>query len=135
FIRRSACGMPRLNSVGSLSPSPRKEFTNSARGLLIGLPDGPRFPACPVATTSESNSCSGVSTLMSMQTAASDAFDLGREPERVRDAYGRGHFDNACLLARRLAERGVRFTQIYCGNGQPWDTHRDHNATTRRLCQ
>src|SRR5262249_25236890 len=30
---------------------------------------------------------------------------------------------------------GVRFTQIYYGNGQPWDTHRNHNDTTRRLCQ
>jgi len=49
----------------------------------------------------------------------------------MRDDYGRSHFGNACLLARRLAERGVRFTQIYYGNGQPWDTHRSHNETTR----
>jgi hypothetical protein len=74
-------------------------------------------------------------TAFRMQTAAADAFDLGREPARVRDEYGRGHFANACLLARRLAERGVRFTQIYYGNGQPWDTHRNHNETTRRLCR
>jgi hypothetical protein len=74
-------------------------------------------------------------TAYRMQAVATDAFDLGREPERVRDEYGRGHFANACLLARRLAERGVRFTQIYYGDGQPWDTHRNHNETTRRLCQ
>jgi hypothetical protein len=74
-------------------------------------------------------------TAFRMQVAATDAFDINREPQRVRDAYGRGHFANACLLARRLAERGVRMTQIYYGNGQPWDTHRDHNQTTRRLCQ
>jgi uncharacterized protein DUF1501 len=74
-------------------------------------------------------------TAFRMQTAASDAFDINREPQRVRDEYGRGHFANACLLARRLAERGVRFTQVYYGNGQPWDTHRNHNETTRRLCQ
>src|SRR6478672_3691852 len=74
-------------------------------------------------------------TAFRMQTAATDAFDVSREPTRVRDEYGRGHFANACLLARRLAERGVRFTQIYYGNGQPWDTHRNHNETTRRLCQ
>ncbi len=74
-------------------------------------------------------------TAFRMQTAATDAFDLGRESPRVRDEYGRGHFANACLLARRLAERGVRFVQVYYGNGQPWDTHRNHNATTRQLCQ
>ena len=72
-------------------------------------------------------------TAFRMQSAASDAFDVNREPERVRDAYGRTHFGNACLLARRLAERGVRITQIYYGNGQPWDTHGNHNAATRVL--
>jgi len=70
-----------------------------------------------------------------MQTAATEAIDLSREPERSRAEYSRSHFANACLLARRLAERGVRFTQIYYGDGQPWDTHRDHNARTRQLCQ
>jgi hypothetical protein len=74
-------------------------------------------------------------TAYRMQAAATDAFDINREPQRIRDEYGRGHFANACLMARRLAERGVRFTQIYYGNGQPWDTHRNHNETTRRLCQ
>ncbi len=74
-------------------------------------------------------------TAFRMQSAASDAFDIRREPQRTRDFYGTGHFANACLLARRLAERGVRFTQIYYGNGQPWDTHNNHNDTVRRLAQ
>lgn len=74
-------------------------------------------------------------TAFRMQMAASDAFDIRREPPRTREAYGTTHFANACLLARRLAERGVRFTQIYYGNGQPWDTHNQHNAQVRRLAQ
>ena len=74
-------------------------------------------------------------TAFRMQTAASDAFDVRREPERTRAAYGASPFATACLLARRLSERGVRFVQVYYGNGQPWDTHRDHNATTRKLCE
>jgi hypothetical protein len=73
-------------------------------------------------------------TAFRMQADATDAFDINREPARLRDEYGRGHFANACLLARRLAERGVRFIQVYYGNGQPWDTHRNHDETTRRLC-
>jgi hypothetical protein len=73
-------------------------------------------------------------TAYRMQIDASDAFDVQREPEHVRQAYGSGHFANGCLLARRLAERGVRFTQVYYGNGQPWDSHSKHNETTRRLC-
>ena len=72
-------------------------------------------------------------TAYRMQFSANDAFDISREPEKVRESYGKSHFANGCLLARRLAERGVRFTQVYYGNGQPWDTHRDHQAKTRKL--
>ena len=72
-------------------------------------------------------------TAFRMQFAATEAFALEQESEHVRDEYGEGHFANACLLARRLAERGVRFTQIYYGNGQPWDTHSDHNDHVPRL--
>ncbi len=74
-------------------------------------------------------------TAYRMQIEASDAFDIRREPTKVRDRYGRGHFANGCLLARRLAERGVRFTQVYYGDGQPWDTHSNHTAVTRNLCK
>jgi uncharacterized protein (DUF1501 family) len=69
-----------------------------------------------------------------MQTEASDAFDIQKEPEHVRERYGSSHFANGCLLARRLAERGVRFTQVYYGNGQPWDTHSNHTEATKTLC-
>jgi hypothetical protein len=74
-------------------------------------------------------------TAFRMQTTASDAFDIRREPERIRNTYGTSHYAHACLLARRLVERGVRFVQVYYGNGQPWDTHRNHNDTTRRLAK
>ncbi|RPI77330.1 MAG: DUF1501 domain-containing protein, partial [Planctomycetaceae bacterium] len=60
-----------------------------------------------------------------MQTEAQEAFDISRESEATRKLYGEGEFANACLTARRLAERGVRMTQIYYGNGQPWDDHGD----------
>jgi hypothetical protein len=60
-----------------------------------------------------------------MQFAAQEVFDLSREPETVRQGYGTSPFASACLLARRLAERGVRMIQIYYGAGQPWDDHGD----------
>lgn len=70
-----------------------------------------------------------------MQTEAAEAFELKNETAATRAAYGSGHFANACLLARRLAERGVRFTQVYYGNGQPWDTHNKHHEAVRQLAQ
>ncbi|QEH38134.1 hypothetical protein OJF2_67320 [Aquisphaera giovannonii] len=60
-----------------------------------------------------------------MQFEARDAFDVGRESPATRALYGDGEFANACLIARRLAERGVRVTQVYYGNDQPWDDHSD----------
>ncbi len=73
-------------------------------------------------------------TAFRMQFAATDAFDLSRESRVVREAYGTRDFANGCLLARRLVERGVRFVQVYYGNGQPWDTHHGHNDKARSLC-
>jgi Protein of unknown function (DUF1501) len=60
-----------------------------------------------------------------MQSEAPEAFDLGRESLATRKLYGEGEFANACLIARRLAERGVRIIQVYYGNDQPWDDHQD----------
>ena len=58
-----------------------------------------------------------------MQTEAREAFDMTKEKQTTRDAYGKSYFGNACLTARRLVERGVRTVQIYYGGGQPWDDH------------
>jgi Protein of unknown function (DUF1501) len=68
--------------------------------------------------------------LMSPQVAT--AFDLDREPTRLRDAYGRGLFGQGCLLARRLVERGVAFVEISLSSGA-WDTHRNNFETVRSL--
>jgi hypothetical protein len=62
-----------------------------------------------------------------MQGEAQETFDIGRESAATRKAYGDGEFANACLLARRLVERGVRVVQLYYGNDQPWDDHKDIN--------
>jgi hypothetical protein len=58
-----------------------------------------------------------------MQTEAPEAFDITREPASVRERYGDHNFGRGCLMARRLAERGVRMVQLYFGNFQPWDNH------------
>jgi hypothetical protein len=68
-----------------------------------------------------------------MQTEATDAFDVMREPAAIRDMYGPGNFARQCLMARRLAERGVRFIQLYHGAGQPWDSHDDIEVQHRNL--
>ena len=71
-----------------------------------------------------------------MQDEAHVAFDITRETESVREMYGKSVFGRSCLLARRLVEHGVRFTQVYYVDGgkQPWDTHSDNDARQKTLC-
>jgi hypothetical protein len=70
-----------------------------------------------------------------MQMDASDAFDVNREPKAVLDAYGPGVQARQLLIARRLLERGVRFVQVWHGEGQPWDNHDDIEVNHRRLAK
>jgi len=62
-----------------------------------------------------------------MQTSVPDALNLSNEPDYIHDLYGAdsripGTFAANCLMARRLAERDVRFIQLY---HQGWDQHGD----------
>jgi uncharacterized protein (DUF1501 family) len=68
-----------------------------------------------------------------MQTEATDAFDVGREPKHVREAYGKGPQNQQLLMARRLVERGVRFVQVWHGNMQPWDSHGNIKSAHRKV--
>jgi hypothetical protein len=66
------------------------------------------------------------------------AFELDKEPAKLRNAYG-GEFGQRCLLSRRLIERGVRF--IECShnlnfvNGTGWDTHNQGQLNQHLLIQ
>jgi arylsulfatase A-like enzyme len=61
-----------------------------------------------------------------MQTSVPELMDFSDEPQSMLDLYGAspgdGSFASNCLLARRLAERGVRFIQLY---HRDWDHHND----------
>jgi hypothetical protein len=70
-----------------------------------------------------------------MQMDASDAFDVSKEPRAVREHYGPGVQARQLLIARRLLERGVRFVQVWHGEGQPWDSHDDLEVNHRRLAR
>jgi uncharacterized protein (DUF1501 family) len=61
-------------------------------------------------------------TALNMITApeTKGAFDLAKEDEKLREAYGKNKFGQSCLLARRLIEAGVRFVTVTDGG---WDTH------------
>ena len=67
------------------------------------------------------------------------AFDLSREPDRLRERYGRTLFGASALLARRLVERGTRFVNVswdnfsnrYKVSNEAWDTHENNFSILR----
>jgi uncharacterized protein (DUF1501 family) len=72
-----------------------------------------------------------------MQSSVPELTDLSREPKAVMDMYGPdaqkpGSYAANCLLARRLAERGVRFIQLY---HMGWDHHGNLPNQIRRQCK
>jgi hypothetical protein len=72
-----------------------------------------------------------------MQTSVPELTDISNEPKHVLDMYGPevtkpGTFSASCLLARRLAERNVRFVQIFI---RGWDQHGSLPADIRNQCR
>ncbi len=61
---------------------------------------------------------------------AKEAFDISREPEKVREEYGMTSVGQCCLLARRLVEAGCRYVSLENGH---WDTHRKNTYSLRDL--
>lgn len=63
---------------------------------------------------------------------AGKVFDLSQEKDETRLRYGRGSFGQACLVARRLVEAGVRYVTVN-SPGIGWDTHKDHFPLMRQF--
>jgi hypothetical protein len=57
-----------------------------------------------------------------MQSEATDAFDISKEPKEMKELYGDTEMGAKLMVARRLVERGVRYVQIAAGG---WDHHGD----------
>src|SRR5579863_348684 len=81
----------------------------------VGRPHDPQLEAA----------ISSMEVAYRMQTEAPEVFDIRKESEATLNLYGPGSTARGCLMAVRLAERGVRMVQIYYAKGDPWDAHSD----------
>jgi len=74
---------------------------------------------------------------MSMVTSGKlrDALDIGREPTKMRDRYGRHLFGQSLLLGRRMIEAGARFVTVLwdAPDGYSWDSHRNSQSLKNYL--
>lgn len=74
-----------------------------------------------------------------MQSAAPELVDIRDETAETLSLYGIDQkaskdFGTRCLLARRMVERGVRFVQVYSGDTNGWDAHRDVESNHTQMC-
>jgi uncharacterized protein (DUF1501 family) len=105
--------------IGEARLQRRKELRETIEGTIRN------FEASPQAQLMDANFAAAYRLMTSEK--AREAFDLSKEPQKVRERYGMTRFGQCCLLARRLVERGVRFvtlnTFITVFNEITWDIH------------
>ncbi len=72
---------------------------------------------------------------MLLNPAVQNAFDLSKEPDKLKERYGKDAFGQSALLARRLVESGTRFVTAAGFHSNSWDTHaRNDEGHRDRLC-
>jgi uncharacterized protein (DUF1501 family) len=107
------------SEIGEARLKRRRELREVVEGTIKN------FEASPQAELMDANFAAAYRLMTSDR--AREAFDLSKEPLKIRERYGMTRFGQCCLLARRLVERGVRFvtvnTFITVFNEITWDIH------------
>ncbi len=119
-----------LNNPAGITPASRRQ-------MLDRLKDLHEFAAGEAGDTEIETRIAQYEMAYRMQTSVPEATDLSKEPASTYDLYGPdakkpGTFAANCLLARRLAERGVKFIQLY---HQGWDQHGGLPNGIRQQCK
>lgn len=103
------------------------------RQALLGQLEAAQAPIAHVQTGEIDVNTVKAMSLASSENAAA-AFDLSKEPDSIREKYGRHSWGQSHLLARRLVEAGVPFVTTVNGPSITWDTHKDNfNQLKNRL--
>jgi hypothetical protein len=119
-------GQPRFIVEGVVAPGISDERQKDRRELLKGLDTlGRSLKGDPRIEAAERSRSEAYDLILG---DGGKVFDLSQEKDDVRERYGRRTFGQACLLARRLVEKGVPFITI---NYKGWDTHKGHFGIMR----
>lgn len=139
-------GVRVIGGKESIANLARRTNTRGLQELELGLADvlNNRHLQQRASDSELSARIRSFETAFHMQTEAPDAFDVGQESDQTLELYGlkRGAsegFGWQCLVARRLAERGVRFIELVDGSSSNnWDQHSnmaDHAGHARNIDQ
>ena len=137
MLRSGERPLRNLDLPGGVSRNERRRTIELVRDLNRAAID-----ASPYGANDDLNArISAYDLAFKMQTEAPEVFDLGREAQETLDLYGIGRepsddYGRRCLLARRLIEKGVRFTVVVSGGGpgnMQWDAHNDIEENHLRM--
>ena len=111
--------------------------TGSRRRMLDALGDLHKLQLADGADAAVETRIAQYELAFRMQKSIPEVTDMSGEPESIFKLYGKdarnpGSFAANCLLARRLAERGVRFIQLY---HQGWDQHGGLPGAIKKQCR
>ncbi len=110
--------------VDNLSLSPGLDVARiSDRNALLGDLNQQRLRLSRTAAGRRMTSEQELAFSILTSSKLSQAFEMDREPEAIRDRYGRHQTGQSLLLARRLVEVGVPVVQVNVGSVQNWDNH------------
>jgi len=115
---------------------PKGEDRQTRREMLDDLSSLNKLRQAVVGDPEINTRVSAYELSFRMQTSVPDLLDLSDEPKSVLDMYGpdvtrKGSYAYNCLMARRLAERGVRMTQLF---HMGWDQHFDLPTAIKGQC-
>jgi len=96
------------------------------RGQLLGRLGSAARSAVPSASAAEYDARRAEAASLVTSGDAAAAFDLSKEPPKIRERYGRHTWGQSHLLARRLVEHGAKFITTVNGPSITWDTHQDN---------
>ncbi len=110
---------------------------DARRGLLDGLKDLNNETFRKFADPETQSRIEQYEMAFRMQAEVPELMDISKEPKHVKDLYGPavekpGSFARNCLLARRMAEKGVRFQQLF---HRGWDQHGSLPSKLRQQCE
>ncbi len=116
-------------------PKSVSEASVESRGAFLKAVDRRYRAMNETAEHTNMDAFSAQAMKMILTPAVRDAFDLSKEPEKLKEKYGKDSIGQSCLLARRLVEAGSRFVTAAGYHGTSWDTHSDNDKSHKdRLC-
>lgn len=116
-------------------PKSLSEQAASGRRSFLDVVDKRYRAASQYAEHAAMDSFSSKAMEMLLNPKVRDAFDLSREPEKLKERYGKDTVGQSALYARRLVEAGARFVTAAGYHTMAWDTHGENDAGHKnRLC-